>query len=287
MRGDDLGPSAARRMFDRARELVDEVAGHALLERRRRGRGWSRSARGSRRTGPPARPSCPHRRYGRRGRACSAPRCARRRRRCPCPASRSKPSIDRRRHVTPQARMIVRARRTSPPSRWTLTRRGVDPRDRPRHEDLGAEPSRLLQRAARRAHRRTRPTGSRGSSRSATTCPAWPPGASRSTTIVRRPSEAPYTAAARPGGPGSDDDRVVLGAGAARSRVPAARQPAVAAGGRRSCRRRRGSPGSLRRRAADRPTARPRPAHPGGSHLNVIWLRSRKRRSSVHAASQR
>src|SRR5204863_123542 len=31
--------------------------------------------------------------------------------------------------------------------------------------------------------------------------PAWPPGASLSTTIVRRPSEAPYTAAARPAGP--------------------------------------------------------------------------------------
>ena len=31
--------------------------------------------------------------------------------------------------------------------------------------------------------------------------PAWPPGASRSTTIVRSPSEAPYTAAASPAGP--------------------------------------------------------------------------------------
>ena len=31
--------------------------------------------------------------------------------------------------------------------------------------------------------------------------PAWPPGASRSTTIVRSPSDAPYTAAARPAGP--------------------------------------------------------------------------------------
>ena len=30
-----------------------------------------------------------------------------------------------------------------------LTRRGVDPCDRPGHEDLGAEPARLLQRAAR------------------------------------------------------------------------------------------------------------------------------------------
>ena len=31
--------------------------------------------------------------------------------------------------------------------------------------------------------------------------PAWPPGASRSTTSVRSPSEAPYTAAASPAGP--------------------------------------------------------------------------------------
>ena len=40
--------------------------------------------------------------------------------------------------------------------------------------------------------------------------PAWPPGASRSITIVRSPSDAPYTAAARPGGPRTDDHRVVL-----------------------------------------------------------------------------
>ena len=31
--------------------------------------------------------------------------------------------------------------------------------------------------------------------------PAWPPVASRSTSSVRSPSEAPYTAAARPVGP--------------------------------------------------------------------------------------
>jgi hypothetical protein len=31
--------------------------------------------------------------------------------------------------------------------------------------------------------------------------PAWPPGACFSTTIVRSPSEAPYTAAASPAGP--------------------------------------------------------------------------------------
>ena len=65
------------------------------------------------------------------------------------PASRSKPSIARCRQVTPQARMIVRARSTSPPSRCTWRVAGVDARDRPGDEDLGAEPPRLLQRAAR------------------------------------------------------------------------------------------------------------------------------------------
>ena len=99
------------------RELVDEIARHALLERSRCGRGSSRCAHGWRRPAPPARRSCRRRRCGRRGRGCSAPRCARRRTRCPSRrAGRSRPSQSRR-HATPQARMIVRARRTSPPSR--------------------------------------------------------------------------------------------------------------------------------------------------------------------------
>ena len=52
------------------------------------------------------------------------------------------------RHETPQARMIVRERSTSPPSRWTW-RVGVDPRDRARDQDLGAEAARLPKRAGR------------------------------------------------------------------------------------------------------------------------------------------
>ena len=40
--------------------------------------------------------------------------------------------------------------------------------------------------------------------------PAWPPGASRSITIVRRRSDALCTAAASPAGPRTDDHRVVL-----------------------------------------------------------------------------
>ena len=39
--------------------------------------------------------------------------------------------------------------------------------------------------------------------------PAWPPVASRSTSSVRSPSDAPYTAAARPVGPPPDDHEVV------------------------------------------------------------------------------
>ena len=44
--------------------------------------------------------------------------------------------------------MIVFARRTSPLVEVHLARRRVDPRDRAGHEDLGAEPPRLLQRSA-------------------------------------------------------------------------------------------------------------------------------------------
>ena len=59
---------------------------------------------------------------------------------------------------------------------------------------------------------------------------AWPPGASRSITAVRRPSDAPYTAAARPAGPAPIDDEVVerrLGASsAARARRRARAAPA-------------------------------------------------------------
>ena len=51
--------------------------------------------------------------------------------------------------TTPQARMIVCARRTSPPSRCTWRVAASIRVDRARHEDLGAEPARLLQRAAR------------------------------------------------------------------------------------------------------------------------------------------
>ena len=64
-----------------------------------------------------------------------------------------------------------------------LARRGVDPRDRPGHEDLGAEPAAPAAAHGSPARRRTRLTGSRGSSRSGTTCRPGrraPPARSRS-----------------------------------------------------------------------------------------------------------
>ena len=67
----------------------------------------------------------------------------------PFPASRSNPSSVSCRHATPHARMIVRARRTSPPSRCTCRVAASIRVDRPGHEDLGAEPARLQQRTAR------------------------------------------------------------------------------------------------------------------------------------------
>ena len=65
----------------------------------------------------------------------------------------------------------------------------------PRPSGLG------IRRGWRRVRRRRRRTGSRGSSSIRDEVPAWPPGASRSTTIVASPSDAPYTAAASPAGP--------------------------------------------------------------------------------------
>ena len=278
-------PNSVRDVRPR-RELVDEVARHALLERCRRGRGSSRCARGWRRTAPPGPPSCPRRRCGRRGRACSAPRCAPRRRRCPSRrAGRSRRSASCR-QATPQARMIVRARSTSPPSRWTWRVAASIRVDRARDEDLGAEPARLLQRAARELVARH---------------------ARREAEVVLDPRRRARLAAGRlaldddraqalrravdgrgeAGGPGADDHRVVLRGARARCRGRAARRPGAAAAGPRSCRRRRGSPAGRPRPAAGRPSARRRRARPGVSHLNVIWLRSRKRRSSVQAASQR
>ena len=145
-----------------------------------------------------------------------------------------------------------------------LVRHRVDPRDRPRDEDLGAEPPRLLQRAARELVARD---------------------AGREAEVVLDPGRGAGLAARRlaldderaqtlrgavdgggePGRAGADHDHVVLGRFAARCRARAARPPGGAAAGRPSCRRRAGSPDSRSRPAAARPTARPRRVRPAAA----------------------
>ena len=201
----------------------------------------------------------------------------------PLPASRSKPSRSSCRQATPGEDDRPRPQDVAAVEVQLAVDR-VDALDRARDEDLGAEPARLLERAARELvarHARREaevvldPRG----------LPACPPGASRSTTSVRSPSEAPYTAAASPAGP-----------------LP--RSPC------RTRRRRPRCPG----RAA-RPHAHPRPhdglaveiliagrsasagsgppqrwsasGTSGVTQANRTWLRSRKRRSSEQDASQR
>ena len=229
-------------MFGRRRDLVDQVARHALLERvaAAEDRHAARVAR--RRTAPPGRPSCPRRRCGRRGRARSAPRCARRRRRCPCRRAGRSPSIGSCRHETPQARMIVRARRTSPPSRCTWRVAGSMPRDRPGDEDLGAEPARLLQRAARELV-----AGDARREAEVVLDPRRGAGLAARRLALDHDRAQPLRRAVHggrePGRPGADDHGVVLGRGRLGARGRAARPPGAAAAAPPSCRRRRGSRG--------------------------------------------
>ena len=227
-------------------------------------RGASRCARGSRRTAPPARPSCRRRRCACRGRACSRPRCAPRRSRCPCRRAGRSPSIASCRQVTPQARMSVRARSTSPPSRCTwrvaASIRVIDARD----EDLGAEPPRLLQRAARELV-----AGDAGREAEVVLDPRRRAGLpARRLALDHDRAQTLRRAVHRrrePGGAAADDHGVVFRRGRAPSRARAARRRGAVAGARPSCRRRRGSPGSRSRPAAGRPTAPRRPARRAGA----------------------
>ena len=115
--------------------------------------------------------------------------------------------------------------------------------------------------------------------------PAWPPVASRSTSSVRSPSEAPYTAAARPVGPPPDDHEVV---GVALRARPAGRPP----------RRARDCVGLVRMRPSGSSTTEQSAAaaiaacevgpgrdprrRPGSAHSKRTWLRERKSRRSWH-----
>ena len=167
-----------------------------------------------------------------------------------------------------------------------LARRGVDPRDRARDEDLGAEPPRLLQRAARELVARD---------------------AGREAEVVLDPRRGAGLAAGRLA---LDDDRAQpLGRA-----VDGRREPGRARRRRSRCRTPRprgsvaeaeqlGDPAQLRphdRLAVDdadrgqSSSAGSGPPHcsaasgaSGVSQRNEIWLRSRKRRSSAQAASQR
>jgi hypothetical protein len=105
--------------------------------------------------------------------------------------------------------------------------------------------------------------------------PAWPPGASRSITSVRRPSEAPYTAAASPAGP---PPITTASYSASRGRVC---RPSRSASVRRVGRD--NSVSSARRTAGRLATAgsSPRQAPPalgasGRTQSCAIWLRARK-----------
>ena len=175
------------------------------------------------------------------------------------PDEASKPSIGRRRHATPQARMIVRACRTSPPSRWTLPCRRVDPRDRPRHQDLGAEPAAPAAAHGSPARRLTRPTGSRGSSRSETTCR---PGRPAPPARRRSCAAPPMPRTRRPPAPQDRHRRSPCRTPRRRPRwrAPAARPPGGAAVAPPSSRRRPESTDSPPPPARGRPTCRPHPA---------------------------
>ena len=139
---------------------------------------------------------------------------------------------------------------------------------------------------ASRGRRPRRPRGSRGSSRSVTTCPP----ARRAPRARRRACGAPrrHRTPPRRGRPARRRRRPCrTRRRAARSRSRAARRPAATAAARRSSR-------STMRNAGQSPSAGSAPPHSsasagtsGWNQRNRIWLRSRKRRRSAHAASQR
>ena len=162
------------------------------------------------------------------------------------------PSADKRRHATPHARMIVRARRTSPPSRCT-SRVSASIRVIVRVTTISAPSLRACLRHGSPARRRRRLPGSRDSSRSATT---FPPDR-RSLTFDDDRSKALRRAVHRrrqPGGPCADDHRVVFRRLAS---VPSPKSSAT----RRSCGRTTVLPSTMRMTGQSRRSgvARPTP----------------------------
>ncbi len=175
--------------------------------------------------------------------------------------------------------MIVRALRTSPPSRWTSVRRERRSLDPPGDEDLGAEPPRLLEGPAGELV-----AGDAGGEAKVVLDARRGPGLpARGLALDHDRAQALRRAVHGRGEPrraGADDDRVVLGRGRLRRQAEQLGDPAV-----------RGTHDGLAVDDADRresPSGGSGPPHSLAasgasdvSHLNVTWLRSRNWRSSA------
>ena len=182
--------------------------------------------------------------------------------------------------------MIVRAREDVAAVEVHLARRGVDPRDRPRHEHLGAEAPRLLQRAARQLV-----AGDARGEAEVVLDPRRRAGLAAGRLALdhdrAQALRRPVHGGGQPRRPAADDHRVVLGRGRLGAQPEQLGDLARAAAARRSCRRRRGSPGSPLRPGSGPPHSSAASGASGVTHVKVIWLRSRKWRSSAQAGSQR
>ena len=140
-----------------------------------------------------------------------------------------------------------------------LARRRVDPRDRPGHEDLGAEPARLLQRSARqlvaRHARREAEVVLDARGRAGLAAGRLALDDDRAQAL-----RCAVDGRGQAGRAGAHDHRVVLRGGGLGAEAEQLGHPAQRAVARRSCRRRRESPASPLRPAARHPTGPRRPA---------------------------
>ena len=151
-------------------------------------------------------------------------------------------------------------------------------------QQLGAEPARLVGRAAREVGAARARSGSRGSSRSGSTVPAWPPGASRSTMHRAQPLGRAVDRGGEAGGAAADDHEVVVLGGRLRRRRRAARRARARSGARAPCRPRAARPAAARRRRR-RPcsSSRASPSRSTSSQRAGTRLRARKSRRSCES----
>ena len=181
--------------------------------------------------------------------------------------------------------MIVFACRTSPPSRCTC-RLAASIRVIERVTRISAPSRRACRKARLASSSPETPEGSRGSSRSWRTCRPGRLGASRSTAIVRSPSDAPYTAAARPAGPAP---MITVSYSAAVGSVGMSRSSAT----RRSCGWQDGlavhdaNGGEVAFGRSPRGHCSTSAGTSGLSQVKLTWLRSRKCLTSAQEASHR